>query len=567
MAASILDRTRLVKIDDSCGCSLTRSSIEGLTPETLEDMGKTEYNKARVLAEMAESRAIGAPANTMESILMGRVTEIGKGELTTEKVGYDSMILPYRKRPRKTLFNTQYFKIIAGAASPNAGSTVGGIVFPASAWKVRVTNPTSPRASALSNIAPHFRPLEYLYVENKDATGGSNFAPFKIILSEAVTGQPTQADVTIVPPYTTGGWAALSAPEKALFQPEVGVVQVGANNVANEESWCHNQVARNPFSIIIDWFQTSRYSQCHTKEYDKVLKAILAGDVNDFTRKFQYLPLAEQNRQRFQEYRQKWMNSVFYGSYISEVQTPETYADLDPILDPENSCQYGYKANALGLRTLLQNDGRVFDLKGAPLDLDFIFDQAYEVARNRAGEGGNLDTVDLMTDAKTAAVIHKVLVQYYKDNYGVDAVNTYFTKGEVMDQWKTMSMSYNHYEIPDKNVKIAIFVDTFFIDRNTMFVDDLRTRGASLWVIDWSDFRLGVFETRSSKTEFKGRIYQNANRDFACVISPNTEYYDLRSTTWTGMIDDSYRHFLVENFDNTKCPTSSLICTAADPVS
>ena len=86
---------------------------------------------------------------------------------------------------------------------------------------------------------------------------------------------------------------------------------------------------------------------------------------------------------------------------------------------------------------------------------------------------------------------------------------------------------------------------------------DFRASGRSIWLIDWSDFNIGVVATNSAKREYKGKVTAEANSLFSCVIALNTKHYDLRSTTWTTQLGDAARHLVIENFSLAR-PTITL---------
>jgi hypothetical protein len=567
---SLLDRTRLVSIPDSCGGTLTAATISGLTPAALEAYANTEHSLARIMAESAEARAIGVVPKTMNELLHSRIKEIGKDDIDTKKIAGQSIILPYTYRTRKTNISAESFAIASGAANANAGTTVDGIVYPTSAWDVVVNTGPSARSTALTNIERHFLLGEFLYVENVDADGTAGTdrdkrtTPFKIINSVNTTS--TTATVTIAANKTAAGWAALTSPQKAVYQPTFGVVFVGTNNVKDQESWCYNQPADLSRSMIADWNQTSRYTQCFNDEYARILKEITDGNVNEYLKAFQHMPLTEQNRLQRQRYDDKWMHSVFFGDVISEKQTAETYTQLEQVLDPEDGTLYGYKANAIGLRTLLANEGRVIDSHGGALDLDNLLALSYEVWRNRRVGSDAVETIDWMTDKDAAHLIHISMIKYLKATYGHE-VSLFFKTGEIKDQTSGLiRYKYNRYTLPGLGFDLAVFVDEFFTDRVTQYGDgsgglngsvDFKTAGRSIWAIDWTDFNIGLLATNSAKREFKGRIYSDANALYSCVITPNTKHYDLRSTTWTTQIGDAKRSLVIENF-SLACPTLTI---------
>ncbi len=566
---ALTDRVRLVTIPESCGCTLTAATITGLTPARLEAMANTELALARVISESVEARTIGVVPRPLNELLMSRIKEIDKAEIQQKKIGKQSIILPFTYRRRKTNISSEYFNIVAGEVNAHAGTTSGGIVYPASSWDISVNAGPSPWASSLVDLHKYFLPGQYVFVENLDseAAAGSRtgyMTAYKVITAVAgadVDGRPT-ATVTIAASYTDAGFAALSDAEEAILQPEFGVVQIGTNNISDYESWCHNEVAEKNRTLLVDWHQTSRYTQCHNDEYDRILSEIMGGKVNEFLKEFQYLPLAEQNRKQRLQYENKWMRSVFYGQAINEKQTPETYDQLPQVVDPDDGCVYEYKANALGIRTLLAQESQVFDMGGGALDLDLLFQIAYDVKRNREVDGETVGVVDFMTDKDTAHLIDIVITKYLQATYGY-SVTKFVEKGQVKDDSGYVRFTYNKYDVPGQTVQIAIFVDNFFTDRVGQFGNgtggvqgdvDFRSRGRSIWAIDFTDFDIGIVGTNQAKREYRGETYANVNPLFGCVITPNTKHYELRSTTWTVRLGDSKRHAVIENF-SLDCPT------------
>ncbi|MFZ9046702.1 MAG: hypothetical protein ACO2ZZ_12655, partial [Cyclobacteriaceae bacterium] len=51
--------TRIIKVDDSTGCTLTNASIKGLTPAEFEALSNKEIDLARVIASSAEAKMLG----------------------------------------------------------------------------------------------------------------------------------------------------------------------------------------------------------------------------------------------------------------------------------------------------------------------------------------------------------------------------------------------------------------------------------------------------------------------------------------------------------------------------
>jgi hypothetical protein len=559
---ALTDKVRIVSVPDGCGGTLTKASITGLTPAALAAYNKIEHDKARVIAEAAEARAIGVVPRTLNDLLFSRISEIDKNALNKRSVAGQSLILPFSYRNRRANLGYEYFNIASGEAHASAGSTVNGIVYPTSAWEVVVNVGPSSRASALTNLHRFFLPGEYMYVENVDSAGvagvdrDKRVTAFKIITASTVGGV---TKVTIAANRTAAWWAAATNEEKAIFQPVFGVAHVGTNSVGDYESWCANQPSDFSKSLLIDWHQTSRYTQCYNDVYEEVLNKILSGNVNEVEKNYMWLSLKEQNAMQRQVFEDKLAKDIFFGDIIDEKQlNPELYASLPPIQDPEDGTVYGYKARALGLRTLLANEQRVIDMHGGPLDLDLLWSLSYEVYRNRRVSGDSVDCIDWMTDKDTAHLLNIAFLDFLRKNYGYNTTQ-FLEMGKVMDGAK-VAYRYNRYTFPGLGFDIAIFVEEFFTDRVLAFGDgsnvggaqgnstDFKASGRSIWLIDWSDFNLGIVATNSAKREYKGKITAEANSLFSCVIAMNTKHYDLRSTTWTSQLGDAARHLVVENY-------------------
>ena len=75
---------RLVKVDSSCGCTLTKASFEGLTPAKFEALSGTETELARVIASSAEAKALGVMERGMTMLIKGSVKNM-KPALNTVK--------------------------------------------------------------------------------------------------------------------------------------------------------------------------------------------------------------------------------------------------------------------------------------------------------------------------------------------------------------------------------------------------------------------------------------------------------------------------------------------------
>lgn len=538
---------RIIKVDSSCGCSLTNASIRGFTPGEMESMANKEVDLARIIANAAEAKALGVQERGLATLLRSSVKDI-KPALQEKKIDEQSIILPYIQRRQRSIINANFFAIEAGTATPGAGT--GNI--PASAFNVTVNLGSSVFKTMLESIERYFLPGTALNVLTwaSDTVKTSRSLQFTV-LSAANAG--TNAVVTVVPNVSAAAWAAMTAPQKLVHQPTFGLVQTGANNVNNRESWCYNQPSDLSIKLLVNWIQTSRESRCVTDSYKKTLDLIMQGKVNEFMRTFKYMPLAEQNKRQSQLSDDAWMRSVWYNQRYNELQEPETYDQLPGVTDAmDPGCTQEYKANALGIETILRDCGRVVDWNAAAPNLDYVFEQLSLLKRYRESDGDSISVIDCMTDRYTAARVLDIMTKYYKAKFGVDTVR-YAKIGEKITHEGTVLFNYNIYDLPDIGVQLAVFHDQFFDDQLAAFpatagaATDFKSRGRNLWFMDWSDVSIGVGETKSVVR--KNPDAATADQ-YKCVITPNQTEYNLRSWKWTTMLDRPQRHMLIGNFSD-----------------
>lgn len=532
----------MIVVDESCGCTLSRASIVGMTPQAFEDQGFKEVGMDRVIANAREARVAGVAEHTLEALLMGAITPIGKGALNRESIpDQGSVILPYIYRRQKRIINSNYFNVNSGAATPGAGT---GSIHTGS-WQIVVGQNSSSFSTALTSLSTYFLPGRVILVEYVNASDESKSVSFKITASEAVTS--TTAKLTLEPNVTEAGWAALTTDEKADYQPTAGLATQLANSVSDYESWCHNDPAENTKKLLTYWLQTTRETHCYNDEY---LKALNASLTSNYFKQFRQLPLAEQRRLQAEKARKAWFNSVFYGDRITEKQQVETYAQLPTVVDPTNTdCVLEYKANALGLRTILADCNRVYDHQGNPLNLDLLASVGYDIKRSREASGSSVDTIDIMTDRFTAGRIREVMIQFYKEKYGVETTRFYQPNQKLMFE-NQVALNYTVYQLPEDlgGYNLAVYTHPFFDDKLSAFSTAQKNRGRFIWVIDWSDFKLGIVKSRTVN-----RKTNEADDIYNCVMQPVVKHYTLSSTTWTTILEDPARHYIIENFSD-ECP-------------
>lgn len=536
---------RVINVSTS---GLTRASIFGMRPGDFEAQGTLEVYADQVISRSIEARVAGAIETSFESLLMSRIKGI-KDEVTRRPVQNESCILPYIYRRQKRNINSNYFKVLAGAATAGAGS--GGVH--AGSWDLTIGNPLSKYGSNLPSIEKYFLVGKQVVVEHITAAGAAVSGLFTITASvNADAGGVYKATLTLAPNNTTGSWAGLSAAEQFVFQPTTGFVMPLANSVSDYEAWAVNETAENPRNLLAYWLQTTRETFQYNDEYLKALNAAL---VSNYWKDFQQLPLAEQRRMQHMKSVRSWVNSVFYGQRITEKQDVATYDQLPTVTDPVSSETLEYKANALGFRQQLIDAGRYLDLQGGALNLAVLLAQLYDVKRAREATGGEVENIDIMCDRWTAGNILDAMVAFYKVKYGV-SLERHYTPNQALMFENQVLFNYNVFQIPAElgGFTLNVFWHNFFGDKVTAFQGDptnpnlaMGHRGRALWVIDWSDVELGIAKTNSVQ-----RRTNEADELYYTRMAINVTHYQLNSTTWTAIMEDPSRSYIIENFSDAQ---------------
>lgn len=547
---------RIVKVNTACGCTLTRATITGMTPAEFEALQTKETEHlAKVVASATEAKIIGVQESGFATLLKSAIKD-AKPSLSFSKVGTQSLINPYIMRPQRSVVNANYWVVESGVATSGRGAN--GI--PANAWDIVVNTGVSPWRSPIQGLHRYFLPGKSVIIMTLDNTTDKNAQTllYKIHASvDATSGGVQKARITLIPNVATTAWATMSAPNKALYEVTMGVVQTGANSVHGYEEWCFNSPSENPIKLIVNWLQWSRNSRCVDDEYKKTLDAVMSGKVNSFMQKFSgYIPLVEQNRQAAMLEESDWLRSLWYGRKL--VGQDPNNIDLNElrVFDPEDSsCLLGYKAQASGVQELLEDCGRVIDMNGGQLDLDFLFEQLYYVRRHRSADGDRGSVIDIMTNRFTRTKIRQIMIKRLKAMYGVDS-NVYFKVGEKITHEGMTMFEYDLYDVEEHGYQIAVFSDEFFDDHISAFPNgangttDIRSRGRQLWVIDWSDIAPAI---AGKRTVTRKNPDPNTSALYKCRMDANIREYRLDETIWTVMVDRPHRHLLIHNFSDA-CP-------------
>lgn len=595
---------RIVKVDDSTGCSLTNASIKGLTPREFEDLSNKEVDLARVIASAAEAKILGVEERGMTALLTSSVQNI-KPLINKQNIAEQSIILPYIQRRQRSVMNANYFAIEAGEAA-SATLAMGGAAPYEGAqtrlgaggegaysgthaangdWCVMVNLGGSDWATPLENIERYFLPGSYVIINTWDSSNlpvesqfiiqGARNADDGTIAKAVLTLRPTGKDV----PHGVDAWDT-SGSYVDQYKPTVGVLQTVANNVNDYEAWCRNQPTDLSVRLLVNWLQTSRESREVNEQYKETLQSIMSGKVNPYLSSMVYQPLAEQNKQAAKLSQDQWTRACWYNQALNTAQKPETYMNLPAVHDPEDgNCTLEYKAQALGIKSLLREANRVKPGSATPggaLDLDSLFTDLYYLKRNREQDGSTVSVIDCMTDRMTSVRIFEAMNKYYSQRYGWE-VHRNAKIGEKIIHNGVILFNYNIYDLPDIGCQFAVFHDPMFDDllnvgahfavggataqdkqgltsgsatEQVFSGDDLASFQATnrtLWLVDWSDVKIGIAGTNSVT---RSQPHPEVDKLYSCRMDHVKRTFNLRSTKWTTLLDRPHRHLIIENFSH-----------------
>lgn len=567
MSATFFNQCGPVLIDVDDYPSLTKANINGITPQWIEDRAADGYLEAAFLYRQA---LMGGISGVRESSLLDLLLSRAKGSksgvsLTRQSIGPSkSFFLPYILREKEDIINAYAFVIESGQANGNAGATVEGITYHSGSWELTVTNSNAELiGSDIKNIERFFLKGEHVVVLNLSDSGAAQ-EPYFVIENaiNANAGDVQKAKVYVRPLITESTWSGYTNNQKAVYQPEAGVVQIGANSVSDYESWCQNQPTDLSRRLQAYWFGTSRFTRTWDDDYEKFLKYIFEGKVNIYLERFKQLPATEQNKRMYQLYLRKWMTSVFWGQPINENQTVETYQSLPQVTDPRTGTFLHYKAQPIGLYPQLQACNRVIDNQGQPLNFNVLEEQLWSLKRYREGRTGQtVEDIDVIVDRYNFNRIKSLMGQYYQKKYGT-TWEKHFGPNDAIKMGEDRSLWYRQsYEFDEVGVVLHVIQEPWMTDFRSHFPSNLRNRGNFMFFVDWSDFTLGVAETAKRKSKTPDL---ETDPDYKCIIKANYTHYEMESTTWTAMVGDESSHLVYTNFSD-ECPTyTAQVCPAFD---
>lgn len=543
---------KVVSIRDGSGCAITRATLQAMTPDEFAALGDQE-DLQRVYATATEAKMRGVHQRFIDQLLMGRLKYYGDKVNRTNVAGQvQSIIQPFITMRQKSVVNAGYFEIESGADVNGYRRTI------------TVKNNSLFSQQSLVSLERYFVAGNTVIVQHVGASGAAYSAHFKIISAvNADAGGVSKATVTIEPSTVLSAtFAGYTAAQKLPFQPTGGLVLLGTNSISDYESWCNYGAVDNTNSLLHFWFQTSRMGHTFTKEY---LRALKAPNANEFFKVFNTLPVKEQLVQQSARFNREWWTSVFWGQ-PDEGQDPnswQTSGKLEEVKDiVDGTCTLEYKARAQGIENLLGTCGRVIDYAGAPLNLDTLGEQLYQLKRHRestSDTGEIVDEVVLQVDRQTAANIKQVFAAWYKAKYGIQYTQE-IGKGPNETFAQSSGLTVNSYDFDDFAVRLTVISDPTLYDM--LAATPTAHKGASRYAlaIDYSDIDIGIIKSRAKENQYPAP--NDVPSEFKCVIERNERNYKLYSQTWTVIAPRTERHLILKNFANA-CPVlTSGTCTA-----
>lgn len=523
--------------------TITRASVAHLTPAQLESL----FRPNGLFADMDswfrtafEMKACGTKTNGLYDWIMSSMRNVGN-LLSYEKVDRGpSLLKPFIMGRQDSVVNKDFWAISAGYLASSYTATVTG---PLTAGDLGTGASTDRVIRVVTRYgidldAKWFLSRDRVHIFGR-AGGITTIGQWKVLASEV------SADLSYIDVLITDENAGSSTPWDPA--PTAGVVLAGGNNVNDFESWCQNRPTLDPRKRVPFWFQTFRRARSVDSEYKKVYARLM--ESNEYFRQFGDLDLAERNRQDEEEYQKRWVNSFFFGKKISANQTLANWQNLEQILtvtgatvDPGLGGKIvAYRANMVGIFEQLLACDRVRDLQNNSLNLYELFKEIYNIMRARRSQGKTFDSVDIFTDAQTAADFETAMISYYRKEYGdIVRINIEEGSNELGFNWRTFKVKF------PVGVKINIVTHFFFDDLlNAFNTENIDSAGRLMLILEigkpgnrGGTIYPGMIGS-NRKVRTLGELEQLARIDptFACTMESVTEEITLVSETCTAICE------------------------------
>ncbi len=559
---------RVVAVGDPSGFTLTRANWQSTTPDILQAENTIQYGESNALRLATEARMVGVVPNTLMELVNSR-TEAGSiAQLQETKVaGMPGTIEPYKYRIRQRQTRMSWFNIASATADPAAGTTdANGIVHPASAWKLTINLGTGQFATQFRNLSRYFTPAGSISVDWKNTSTLVQTRVVMSILQGAVSGivdssDGTSVTVLVYAPYLDANWNALTAAQQAPFKPTFGTVTVLSNNISDWESYSTNAPNDVGTELLTDWVATTRTPYASNDLYLQGLEDLSKNFVNDVVKKFQAMPIAQLVKQQMEYWERVELNAIFYSARIdlvNQIDNPSraNILALPTVLDHEDGNILDRKANIVGIITQLEEQGRVFDFAGAPLNLNAVFTILQTMRRNRQIDGKDHGTIDLMMHRFDKNNMDVTLLAYLRSQYGF-STEQFISRGQSLDSQGIIMFEFTTYDLPLFQMKVALITHRFFEDRKSSFglgtggpqgSFNNQALGNEMWALDWEDIKIGILATNSVTRDYRNEITAQADPFYAQCMKLNTKHYRLVSRTRCVEFGDFQRHSVFRNY-------------------
>lgn len=515
----------------ACG-TLTTCDVQPATAATLEsffhDGSKYKVFGALIMAEF-EINSCGVEQNGLYELIMSTREDYSKRVNWTDMDGGLYEIKPFVMGARKSILNNKYWTVSNGQA--NGGN-----------WQVDVASQTN-----IPVDVRWFLPPEEVYIFGKTAGGTGTETAWKIV-SSTVVGSIVRLVLTSLNTNS-------SMPAARLGNPVTGYLINGRGNINGYESWCLEGAALNLNQRVPFWIGETRMATCDDELFRKYQQALVKE--NAYFATFKNVDTVEKNRQLGNAFKEKVVNSFFYGKAYTN-QNLTDYGSLESITVPSATLNLptagrcvGKRANPVGIIEQLWECGRASDLQGQALNLvEFFEGPLYDISRVRSpGKDGRI-VIESMTDEAFASKIQLAMVNYY--NFHSGGKMQYTLPVNPTNQAAKLGFWYREYQLNYPNVLWRVTTHRYFNDRvEAAKIAGIEATGRVLWTIDWSDAYMAVLESNRRVNDI-GDIAKLAQIDstLACTMKYPSQTYTLTSMTTTNVLECPRRHFILQNISN-----------------
>ena len=538
---------------ETCG-TITRTNLKSLAPADLltvfQDGSGNYRDMASILKATFEMKQCGIKRNGLFDFLMSSAR--GASKLVNQKKipGSESFIEPYILARQKSVINSDYWAITTGFATGSYTPTTTGPLTSVSGG-TRVIRVLS--RHGLDVGTEWFRPRHKVHVFGRTAGGSATRSQWQIV-DAAVDAGVTYVDILLAD--ENAGSTTISD-----LTPIAGFLVIGANDVGDWESWCHNRAALNPNKLIPFFFQTSRSAMCVDSHYKEYLKRTM--DINPLFREFGDVSLAERNKQVGETFQKEWVNSFFWNKPLVN-QTIANYTSLDTIQSVSGTTM-GYRANATGVYEQLKACGQVKDLQEQKLNLRELFLDLYNLMRARENSGIPNKSIDIFMDSDFAEKFKRGMIEYYDtQSSGKLAYRAPISEGNIGEDAINLGFWADSYKLDyPAGLVINVVTHPFFDDiANAAATESaaLRHTGRFLWIIDFGSIYPGIIgSSRVTTTVDQIELLRKVNTSYSCVISNPTRDLTLNSMTWTAIVECPAASLVYENFNGDVVPDGAAL--------